>query len=88
MFLFIDYLRYKNYEFYMAPYEADSQLAYMFIENIIDGVISEDSDMIAYGVTKIIKPIKMEERARFLDLEIHKNQKFSSKDLKTFYSFS
>ncbi len=70
--MFIDYLKYKNQEFYISPYEADSQLGWMFKEGFVDGVISEDSDMIAYGVTKIIKPIKMEENVKFLDLQLYK----------------
>ena len=37
-----------------APYEADAQLAYLSRANHIDGVISEDSDLIIYGVAYLI----------------------------------
>ena len=38
---------------YQAPYEADSQLAYLFKINKIQAVITEDSDLLAYGVRRI-----------------------------------
>lgn len=37
----------------MAPYEADAQLAFLSRENIVDAVISEDSDLIPYGCKKV-----------------------------------
>ena len=37
----------------VAPYEADAQLAHMFRTKIIDMVITEDSDLLAFGVTKV-----------------------------------
>lgn len=42
-----------NVEYLVAPYEADAQLAYMFINGLISAVISEDSDMFVYGVTQL-----------------------------------
>jgi 5'-3' exonuclease len=42
-----------NVSFVVAPYEADSQLAFMFNEGIIDFVITEDSDLLVFGVTKV-----------------------------------
>jgi len=38
----------------VAPYEADAQLAWFCFQNEIDAVITEDSDLIAYGVNRII----------------------------------
>lgn len=37
-----------------APYEADAQLAHLSRAHYIDGVISEDSDLIIYGVANLI----------------------------------
>lgn len=31
-----------------APFEADSQLAYLYRNDIIDGIITEDSDLLVY----------------------------------------
>ncbi|KAJ0962745.1 hypothetical protein J5N97_027867 [Dioscorea zingiberensis] len=54
----IQILRKENVEFVVAPYEADAQLAYL--SNLdadkggIDAVITEDSDLIAYGCQAVI----------------------------------
>lgn len=51
-------LRSENVEFLVAPYEADAQLAYLSSlgeeEGGIVAVISEDSDLLAYGCPAII----------------------------------
>ena len=54
----IDYLKYKNVECIIAPYEADSQLAYLYHTKQVNYIISEDSDMIAYNCFKLIKGLK------------------------------
>lgn len=54
----IQILRSENVEFLVAPYEADAQLAYLATLDADQGgiaaVITEDSDLIAYGCTAII----------------------------------
>ncbi|CAM0910547.1 unnamed protein product [Alopecurus aequalis] len=54
----IQILRSENIEFVVAPYEADAQLAYLATLDADQGgiaaVITEDSDLIAYGCTAII----------------------------------
>ena len=37
----------------VAPYEADSQLAYLNKEGIVDVVITEDSDLLVFGCKKV-----------------------------------
>ena len=44
----------KKIEIIIAPYEADSQLAYLNKINYIDLIISEDSDMLTFGGKKIL----------------------------------
>ena len=50
----------KNYDldqkikYIVAPFEADAQLAYLYKEKIIDAVLTNDSDLIIYGVENII----------------------------------
>lgn len=51
---FIRELRHHNIEFYVAPYEADAQLAYLFKNNFVQAVVTEDSDMLAFGVTDVL----------------------------------
>ncbi|PON62149.1 XPG/Rad2 endonuclease [Parasponia andersonii] len=54
----IQILRSENIEFVVAPYEADAQLAYMSglqaQQGGISAVITEDSDLIAYGCKAIV----------------------------------
>ena len=38
----------------VAPYEADSQLAYLSKESIVDLVITEDSDLLVFGCKKVV----------------------------------
>lgn len=38
----------------VAPYEADAQLAYLNMTNMVDFIISEDSDLLAFGCKKVI----------------------------------
>lgn len=50
-------LKSENVEFVVAPYEADAQLAYLSSlgeeHNGIVAVISEDSDLLAYGCPSV-----------------------------------
>jgi len=48
-YYFIKILNIYNIEYYVAPYEADAQLAYLSYINYVDFIITEDSDLIAYG---------------------------------------
>jgi exonuclease-1 len=51
---FIDELKHHNIQYVVAPYEADSQMAYLEGKGIIDGVLSEDSDLLVFGVRCLI----------------------------------
>lgn len=55
----IKQLRQQQIPFLVAPYEADSQLAYLAKRNLIDLVVTEDSDMIAYGVKSILYKLQI-----------------------------
>lgn len=46
---FMKILNNYNVEYYVAPYEADAQLAYLSYINYVDFIITEDSDLVAYG---------------------------------------
>jgi exonuclease-1 len=47
-------LKHHNVQYVVAPYEADSQMAYLERKGIIDGVLSEDSDLLVFGVKCLI----------------------------------
>ena len=50
----IEELKYHNIPYVVAPYEADSQLVYLERKGIIDGILSEDSDMLVFGAKCLI----------------------------------
>jgi len=53
-FMFIKELRKRKIEFFVAPYEADAQLAYLSKTNYVDFVITEDSDLLALGCSRVL----------------------------------
>jgi exonuclease 1 len=50
----IEELKRMNIQYVVAPYEADAQLAYLEQKGIIDGILSEDSDLLVYGAKRLI----------------------------------
>ena len=50
----IEELKRLNVPYVVAPYEADSQLAYLEKQGIISGVLSEDSDLLVFGVKSLL----------------------------------
>ena len=50
----IQVLKSMGVEYIVAPYEADAQLSYMFKTRRVDFVITEDSDLLAFGVSKVL----------------------------------
>ncbi|KAL9933312.1 hypothetical protein V8E36_008030 [Tilletia maclaganii] len=47
-------LRRLKVSYIVAPYEADAQLAYLEQEGIIDGIITEDSDLLVFGCQRVL----------------------------------
>lgn len=52
--LFIQELKHANVKFVVSPYESDAQLAHLYHQRQIDLVITEDSDLLAYGVDRVL----------------------------------
>jgi exonuclease-1 len=50
----IEQLKVANVQYVVAPYEADSQLAYLEQKGIIDGILSEDSDLLVFGAKQLL----------------------------------
>jgi 5'-3' exonuclease len=61
-------LRRLNVDFVVAPYEADAQLAFMYRQGIVSGVVSEDSDLIAFGCHRLLS--KMDMNGDFVDVRL------------------
>ncbi|GAA6024160.1 hypothetical protein JCM11491_001019 [Sporobolomyces phaffii] len=47
-------LRQEGIQYVVAPYEADPQLAYLEKEGIVDGIITEDSDLLVFGCRNVL----------------------------------
>ncbi|KAK2982520.1 hypothetical protein RJ640_012765 [Escallonia rubra] len=50
----IQVLKQENVYYVVAPYEADAQMTFLAVSKQVDAVITEDSDLIAFGCPRII----------------------------------
>ncbi|KAJ6557954.1 PIN domain-like protein [Mycena capillaripes] len=53
-FQFIKALRAESVSYVVAPYEADAQLAYLERIGLVDGIITEDSDLLVFGCRTVL----------------------------------
>ncbi|KAI9197931.1 hypothetical protein LWI28_006918 [Acer negundo] len=49
----IQVLKQENISYVVAPYEADAQMTFLAISKQVEAVITEDSDLIAFGCPRI-----------------------------------
>lgn len=47
-------LRERGVRCLVAPYEADAQLSYLALRGEVHAVLTEDSDMLAYGCPRVL----------------------------------
>ncbi|OLN96165.1 Exodeoxyribonuclease 1 [Colletotrichum chlorophyti] len=50
----IDELKKMGVSYVVAPYEADAQLVYLERQGLINGILSEDSDLLVFGCKKLL----------------------------------
>lgn len=50
----IQVLKQDNVDYIVAPYEADAQMAFLSLNGLVDAVITEDSDLVPYGASRIL----------------------------------
>lgn len=50
----IQQLKKMNVDYVVAPYEADAQLVYLERNGLIDGIISDDSDLLVFGAKRLL----------------------------------
>jgi exonuclease-1 len=53
VFLVAKALRREGMQYIVAPYEADAQMAFLEKRNIVDGIITEDSDLLVFGCQNV-----------------------------------
>ena len=50
----IDYCKSEGIKYIVAPFEADAQMVYLEKQGLIQGIISEDSDLLIFGCSRLI----------------------------------
>jgi len=68
----------------VSPFEADAQLSYLSLQNLVDMVISEDSDTIPYGCKDIIFKLERDGSCQRLLLSDLQTQIIDKFDLRNF----
>ncbi|EEA18979.1 exonuclease, putative [Talaromyces marneffei ATCC 18224] len=53
----IEELKRMKVQYVVAPYEADAQLVYLERQGIINGIISEDSDLLVFGAKRLLSKL-------------------------------
>lgn len=53
----IEELRKMNVQYVVAPYEADPQMVYLEQRGIVQGIISEDSDLLVFGAKRLLSKL-------------------------------
>ncbi|KAL3482430.1 PIN domain-like protein [Aspergillus californicus] len=53
----IEELKKLDVQYVVAPYEADAQLVYLEQHGYIDGIISEDSDLLVFGAKRLLSKL-------------------------------
>lgn len=68
----------KNVKYVVAPYEADPQMVYLEKVGLVDGILSEDSDLLVFGCNRLIT--KLSDYGECIEinrLDFHKIKKLS-----------
>ncbi|EXJ94800.1 hypothetical protein A1O1_03198 [Capronia coronata CBS 617.96] len=63
----IEELKKLNVQYIVAPYEADAQLVYLEQKGIIDGILSEDSDLLVFGAKRLLT--KLNQYGELIEVE-------------------
>jgi len=50
----IEELKKANIPYVVAPYEADAQLVYLERQGLVNGIVSEDSDLLVFGAKRLL----------------------------------
>lgn len=75
----VDRLKFAGFECIVAPYEADGQMAYLVRHGFVDGVITEDSDLVAHQCKSVFYKMDSEgigQEIRYADIVRNKDLSF------------
>ena len=70
-------------QFCVAPYEADAQMAYLAKAGLVDVIITEDSDLLAYGCPEVLFKLDKSgecDHVRLADLPMNQSPSFAGFD--------
>lgn len=56
----IEELKKLGLPYVVAPYEADAQMVYLEREGLVNGIISEDSDLLVFGAKRLLTKLDMQ----------------------------
>ncbi|KAF3763779.1 hypothetical protein M406DRAFT_95328 [Cryphonectria parasitica EP155] len=62
----IEELKKEGVPYVVAPYEADAQLVYLERQGLINGIISEDSDLLVFGAKRLLT--KMDQHGQCVEI--------------------
>ncbi len=51
-------LKQEKVDYIVAPYEADAQMTFLSVNKLVDAVITEDSDLIPFGCSRVSTVLK------------------------------
>lgn len=72
----IEYLKMNGIPYVVAPYEADAQMVYLEKAGLVHGIISEDSDLLVFGCTRLIT--KLNDNAECIEIDRRNFSKLNS----------
>ncbi|KAG8078130.1 hypothetical protein GUJ93_ZPchr0007g3978 [Zizania palustris] len=67
-FELIQVLKKEKVDYIVAPYEADAQMAFLSVNKLVDAIITEDSDLIPFGCSRIV--FKMDRFGQGVEFQI------------------
>ena len=66
---FIKVLKQKKIQYVVAPYEADAEMAYLYREGIVSTILTEDSDLLAFGCDRVL--FKLDHEGYGYEIDLH-----------------
>ncbi|KAM0925798.1 hypothetical protein ACQ4PT_003959 [Festuca glaucescens] len=78
----IQVLKQEKVDYIVAPYEADAQMTFLSVNKLVDAVITEDSDLIPFGCSRII--FKMDKFGQGVEFQVTRLERNRELDLNGF----